>query len=49
VVDKTMPIHQSNIAIWNAAVGKADRVGVKMGDNGKRVRVFKSSGEEIKA
>ena len=49
VVDKTMPIHQSNVAIWNAASGKADRVGIKMGGEGKRVRVFKSSGEEIKA
>jgi large subunit ribosomal protein L24 len=48
VVDKTMPIHQSNIAIYNAATGKADRVGVKqVGD--KRVRVYKSSGDEIKA
>ena len=43
-----MPIHQSNVAIFNAASGKADRVGVKLVD-GKRVRVFKSTGEEIKA
>jgi large subunit ribosomal protein L24 len=49
VVDKTMPIHQSNVAIWNAAAGKADRVGIKLQADGKRVRVFKSSGEEIKA
>ena len=49
VVDKTMPIHQSNVAIWNAVAGKADRVGVKTLADGKRVRVFKSSGEEIKA
>ena len=48
VVDKTMPIHQSNVAIFNAATGKADRVGVKTLGDGKRVRVFKSSGEEIK-
>ncbi|GAB1388715.1 MAG: 50S ribosomal protein L24 [Rubrivivax sp.] len=48
VVDKTMPIHQSNVAIWNAAAGKADRVGVKLLDGGKRVRVYKSSGDEIK-
>jgi large subunit ribosomal protein L24 len=47
VVEKSMPIHQSNVAIYNAATGKADRVGIKVqGD--KRVRVFKSSGEEIK-
>jgi large subunit ribosomal protein L24 len=49
VVDKTMPIHQSNVAIFNAASGKADRVGVKLLDDGKKVRVFKSTGEEIKA
>ncbi|MBL0149617.1 MAG: 50S ribosomal protein L24 [Ideonella sp.] len=49
VVDKTMPIHQSNVAIFNAATGKGDRVGVKTLGDGKRVRVFKSSGEEIKA
>jgi large subunit ribosomal protein L24 len=49
VVDKTMSIHQSNVAIWNAAAAKADRVGVKILADGKKVRVFKSSGEEIKA
>ncbi|MEW6703448.1 MAG: 50S ribosomal protein L24 [Pseudomonadota bacterium] len=49
VIDKTMPIHQSNVAIFNPATGKADRVGVKSLEDGKKVRVFKSSGEEIKA
>ena len=49
IVDKTMSIHQSNVAIFNAATGKADRVGVKVTEDGKKVRVFKSSGEEIKA
>ena len=49
VVDKTMPIHQSNVAIYNAATSKADRVGIKMLANGDKVRVFKSSGEQIKA
>jgi len=48
IVEKAMPIHQSNVAIFNAATGKADRVGTKLVD-GKRVRVFKSSGEQIKA
>ena len=47
VIDKTLSIHQSNVAIFNAATGKADRVGIKVQDD-KRVRVFKSSGEEIK-
>jgi large subunit ribosomal protein L24 len=49
VVDKTMPIHQSNVAIYNAATGKGDRVGIKLLEGGKKVRVFKSSGDEIKA
>jgi len=48
IVEKAMPIHQSNVAIFNAATGKADRVGIKLLSDGKRVRVFKSSGEEIK-
>ena len=49
VVDKTMSIHQSNVAIFNAATGKADRVGIKLLDDGKKVRIFKSSGEQLKA
>ena len=48
IIEKAMPIHQSNVAIFNAATGKADRVGVKQLADGKRVRVYKSSGEEIK-
>jgi len=48
VVDKTMPIHQSNVAIFNPASGKADRVGIKLLADGKKVRVYKSSGDEIK-
>ena len=49
IVEKAMPIHQSNVAIFNAATGKADRVGIKVQADGTRVRVFKSSGAEIKA
>ena len=48
VVDKVMPIHQSNVAIFNAETGKADRVGIKLLEDGKKVRVFKSSGAELK-
>ncbi|MEJ5989574.1 50S ribosomal protein L24 [Ramlibacter sp. PS3R-8] len=47
IVEKSMPIHQSNVAIFNSATGKADRVGIKV-DGDSRKRVFKSSGEEIK-
>jgi len=48
IVDKLMPIHVSNVALFNAATGKADRVGFKMVD-GKKVRIFKSNGEVVKA
>ncbi|MFI4939039.1 MAG: 50S ribosomal protein L24 [Burkholderiales bacterium] len=47
IVDKLMPIHVSNVALFNAATGKADRVGFKEVD-GKKVRVFRSSGEVVK-
>lgn len=48
IVDKLMPIHVSNVALFNVATGKADRVGTKDVD-GKKVRVYKSSGEVVKA
>ena len=48
IVEKARPIHQSNVAIFNAATGKADRVGIKVQADGTRTRVYKSSGEEIK-
>lgn len=48
IVEKSMPIHISNVAIYNPASGKADRVGVKEVD-GRKVRVFRSSGEVIGA
>ncbi len=48
VIDKTMSIHQSNVAIFNAASGKGDRVGIKINDDKSKVRVFRSSGDEIK-
>ena len=43
-----MPLDISNVAIYNPETKKADRVGIKLLADGKRVRVFKSSGEEIK-
>jgi len=49
IIEKTMPIHQSNVAIYNATTGKADRVGIKINADGSKVRIFKSSGEVIKA
>ena len=49
VVDKTMPIHQSNVAMFNPATGKGERVGIKLLEGGKKVRVFKSNGAEVQA
>jgi large subunit ribosomal protein L24 len=49
IVEKTMPIHQSNVAIFNSAAGRGDRVGIKLLADGKKVRIFRSTGEEIKA
>lgn len=49
IVDKDMPIHISNVALFNPATSKADRVGIKVSDDGKKVRVFKSSGEVVDA
>lgn len=49
IVEKELPIHASNVAIYNTAAGKGDRVGIKTLEDGRRVRVFKSSGEMIDA
>ena len=48
IVSKEMPIHQSNVAILNPTTGKADRVTVRVADDGSKTRVFRSSGEQIK-
>ncbi len=48
IVDKTMPIDQSNVMLFNPATGKGERVGFKIQDDGKKVRVFKSNGEQVK-
>ena len=47
IVEKEAAIQPSNVAIFNAATGKADRVGLRFED-GKKVRFFKSNGETIK-
>ncbi len=49
IVEKTLPVHVSNVAIFNKASGKADRVGFKVQEDGKKVRVFKSTGEVVGA
>jgi large subunit ribosomal protein L24 len=47
IVSKDMPIHVSNVAIWNPVTGKPDRVGVRVLEDGRRVRFFKSNGEQV--
>ena len=49
IIDKDMPIHVSNVALFNPATKKADRSGVKVLDGGKKVRVFKDNGEQVDA
>ena len=49
IVDKDMPIHVSNVALFNPATKKADRAGIKVLDGGKKVRVFKDNGEQVDA
>ncbi|HSF72079.1 MAG TPA: 50S ribosomal protein L24 [Methylotenera sp.] len=49
IVSKEMPLDISNVALFNAATQKADRVGYKVLKDGKKVRVFKSNGEAVDA
>ncbi|MDR0275146.1 MAG: 50S ribosomal protein L24 [Burkholderiaceae bacterium] len=53
IVEQALPIHQSNVAIFNKAAGKADRVGIKTVNEAdgtvRRLRVYKSSGDAVKA
>ena len=49
IVQMEKPIHVSNVAIFNAAAKKADRVGIKTLEDGRKVRVFRSNGEVIDA
>jgi large subunit ribosomal protein L24 len=49
IVEKEMPIHVSNIALFNPNTQKADRVGVKVLEDGRKARFFKSNGEMVDA
>lgn len=49
IVDKDMPLHISNVALFNPATSTGDRVGFKLLEGGKKVRVFKSNGELVDA
>lgn len=48
-VDKDMPIAASNIAVFNPVSGKGDRVGIRILEDGRKVRFFKSNGEVLDA
>lgn len=47
IVEKEAPLHVSNVAIFNSETDKADRVGIKVLEDGEKKRVFKSNGQEI--
>ena len=47
IIDKEMPIHISNVALVNPATKKADRIGIRQLEDGRRVRFFKSNGEVV--
>jgi len=47
IVDKEMPIHVSNVALINPATGKADKIGIKVLEDGEKVRIFKSNNEVV--
>ncbi len=47
IVEKEMPLHISNVAIWNPVSDNADRVGIKMLEDGQKVRFFKSNDEVV--
>lgn len=47
IIDKEMPIHASNVKLYNAATGKGERVGFRYLEDGRKVRYFKASGEVV--
>ena len=47
IIEKEMPIHISNVAVFNPVTGRGDRIGTKVMEDGRKVRVFKSTGEVI--
>jgi large subunit ribosomal protein L24 len=49
ILDKEMPIHVSNVQLFNPQTKQADRVGIKVLADGRSVRVFKSNGEMVDA
>ena len=49
VIEREAPIHISNVMLFNPASGKGERVGIKVLEDGRKLRVFRSSGEAVDA
>jgi large subunit ribosomal protein L24 len=49
IVSLDAPIHVSNVALWNPVTQKADRIGIRVLEDGRKVRFFKSNGELVNA
>ena len=49
VIEREAPIHISNVMLFNPATGKGERVGIKVLEDGRKLRVFRSSGEAVDA
>ena len=49
IVEKEMPLHVSNVMLFNPVTNKGDRVGFKELEDGRKVRYFKSNGEVVDA
>jgi large subunit ribosomal protein L24 len=49
IVAQEMPLHISNVALWNPVTQKADRIGIRVLEDGRKVRFYKSNGELVNA
>ena len=47
IIEKEMPVHVSNVALFNSVTGRGDRIGVKKLEDGRKVRIFRSTGEVV--
>ena len=47
IIEKEVALHVSNVAVFNAVSGKGDRIGIKRLQDGRKVRIFKSTGEVV--
>jgi len=47
IVDREMPLHISNVALFNTKTKKSDRIAIRISDNGSKERIFRSTGETV--